>query len=470
MKNNIGVIGMAVMGSNLALNIADHGYRVAIFNRTVATAKKVYEANMDKSIRAYDTLKDFVDSLESPRKIILMVKAGEPVDMNLDQLFPLLDTGDIIMDGGNSYFKDTIRRSALCAEKGFVYLGVGISGGEEGARFGPAIMPGGERSGYESVAPILNAISAKVSGEPCCTYIGTDGAGHYVKMIHNGIEYGDMQLIAESYSLLKHAAGLSNQEINEVFTRWNQGKLSSFLIEISAAIFKEKDKETGQDLIDVILDRAAQKGTGKWTVDESIELGVNTSVITSAVFARFLSFMKTERVHASTILSYTGTGVEVSDKQALVDTIEDALFLSKVISYAQGFSLLKEAEATYHWSLDFAEIAKIWRGGCIIRAQFLNDITDAFAHNTDENLLLAPFFTAITEKTQGALRDVVAKAALGGISVPGFMNALSYFDGYRSASSNANLIQAQRDLFGAHTFERIDKEGAYHHEWPINQE
>ncbi len=468
MKNQIGVIGMAVMGSNLALNIADHGYRVGIFNRTVAVAEKVYEANKDKSIQAYPTLPAFLESLERPRKMILMVKAGQPVDAMIDQLIPLLDQGDIVIDGGNSYFQDTRRRSALLESKGLVYLGVGISGGEEGARFGPAIMPGGPLEDYQKVQPIFEAISAKVNGEPCCTYIGTDGAGHYVKMVHNGIEYGDMQLIAESYWILKQIAGLSNSEIGDVFSRWNAGKLESFLIEISSVIFKEKDPESGKDLIDVILDKAGQKGTGKWTVEESVNLGINTSVITSAVFSRFLSAMKDERVKASAVLTYQGDPGGI-DRQVLVDQLENALFLSKIISYAQGFDLLKQAMTTYGWSLDFAKIAKIWRGGCIIRAQFLNDISKAFESSDLDNLLLDGFFAAIANTTQSDLRRVVSAAALQGVSVPGFMSALSYFDGYRSADSSANLIQAQRDLFGAHTFERTDKEGVFHHEWPAVQ-
>lgn len=468
MKNQIGVIGMAVMGSNLALNLADHGYRVAIFNRSPEVTNKVYEANKDKSLEPFASLESFVLSLEKPRKVILMVKAGDPVDSTIKQLTAFLEKGDIIIDGGNSYFKDSRRRFDELNKLGLAFLGVGISGGEEGARFGPAIMPGGPKEQYKEVKEIFEAISAKVNGVPCAAYIGEDGAGHYVKMVHNGIEYGDMQLIAESYWLMKESAGLTNEEIADVFDRWNKGKLESFLIEISAAIFKEKDEKTGKYLIDVILDKAAQKGTGKWTVEESVDLGINTSVITSAVFSRFLSAMKNERVQASQILKLQKQALDL-DKDAFIDQLENALFLSKIISYAQGFSLLKEAMQVYSWDLDFSSIAKIWRGGCIIRAQFLNDISNAFVNKDLENLLLDPFFADISNTTQIDLRKVVSVAALQGVSVPGLMNALSYFDGYRSADSSANLIQAQRDLFGAHTFERNDQEGVFHHEWPSLQ-
>lgn len=468
MKNQIGVIGMAVMGSNLALNLADHGFNVAIYNRTTAVAEKVAQDNPEKSLDLLVTLDDFVQSLEKPRKIILMVKAGRPVDALIAELLPRLDQGDILMDGGNSYFKDTIRRTKEVRDAGFRYLGVGISGGEEGARFGPSIMPGGDQEAYSYVAPYLEAISAKAYGEDCCSYIGDNGAGHYVKMVHNGIEYGDMQLIAESYWLLKDY-GLSNSEIGDIFASWNKGKLDSFLIEITAAIFKEKDPETGRDMIDIILDKAGQKGTGKWTAEESLELGVTTTVITSAVYARFMSALKEQRVNASKVLAFKGEGVQV-DKDTFVKAVEDALYLGKIVSYAQGFTLLDEAAKANEWTLDYGQISKLWRGGCIIRAAFLNDIASAFSGQAIANLLLAPKFTEIALEMQPALRLVVSYGATHGVSIPGLMSALSYFDGYRNQDSSANLIQAQRDLFGAHTFERVDREGSFHHEWSSNNE
>lgn len=465
-KNDIGVIGLAVMGSNLALNMADHGYDVALYNRTYSVGEKVMAENPHDHLHLYEELSDFVASLSAPRKIVLMVKAGAPVDRVIDGLIPLLDQGDIIMDGGNSNFRDTIRRTEAIEAQGLRYLGVGISGGEEGARFGPAIMPGGSQDAYAHVSAILEDISAKAEGEPCCTYIGTDGAGHYVKMVHNGIEYADMQLIAESYSLLKHVGGLNNDELAETFSDWNQGELESFLIEITAQIFKELDPKTGNTLVDMILDTAAQKGTGKWTAEEALNTGTDASLLTSAVFARFMSADKQARVHASKELHYDAPAIEIDDQNAFVNSVKEALYASKIIAYAQGFDLMKRASSEYGWNLNFGEIAKVFREGCIIRAKFLNRISEAYDKNSDlANLMLDSYFNEKLTTYQKSLREVSALAIQAGISIPAFTNAISYFDSYRNERSNANLIQAQRDLFGAHTFERIDEEGHFHHEW-----
>ena len=466
MKNDIGVIGLAVMGSNLALNIADHGYNVAIYNRTYTVGEAVVKNNPHEKMSLYKELKDFVDSLSSPRKIILMVQAGRPVDLVIETLIPLLDQGDIILDGGNSNFNDTIRRTTEIEAQGFRYMGVGISGGEEGARFGPAIMPGGSQDAYQYVSEILESISAKYEGEACCTYMGTDGAGHYVKMVHNGIEYADMQLIAESYSILKHVGGFNNQEIQAIFEEWNQGELESFLIEITANIFKVKDTETDKDLIDVILDRAAQKGTGKWTADEALNTGTDASLLTSSVFARFMSAIKDQRVLASDILTYNAPAFNVEDKTAFVETVRKALYASKIIAYAQGFDLLKNAGKDYKWDLQFGDIARVFREGCIIRAKFLNRIAAAYETNPSlSNLMVDDSFKDSLLEYQPALREVAALAITQGISVPSFTTAISYFDAYRTKDSSANLIQAQRDYFGAHTYERNDREGHFHTEW-----
>ncbi len=466
MKNDIGVMGLAVMGKNLALNIADHGYKVSLFNRTYSVGEKVMEETPHDNFTLYKEMKDFVDSLSTPRKIIIMVQAGKPVDLVIDALIPLLDKGDIIMDGGNSYFADTIRRHKEVSSQGFRYLGVGISGGEEGARFGPSIMPGGDKEAFDFVEDILVDISAKAYGEPCTAYIGDNGAGHFVKTVHNGIEYADMQLIAESYSLLKHLGQLSNDEIAETFTEWNKGELDSYLIEITAEIFKVKDEETGKHLVDVILDKAEQKGTGKWTVEEALNTGTDASLLASAVFARFMSANKVERVIAQTELQYSGDRVLIEDKEAFVEQVRQALYASKIIAYAQGFDLMKNAAKEYGWTLNYGEIAKIFREGCIIRAKFLDKITEAYDKNANlDNLLLDENFSNTLDKYQVTLREVSAKAILSGISAPAFTNAIAYYDAYRTAHSSANLIQAQRDYFGAHTFERVDKEGNFHHEW-----
>lgn len=467
MKNNIGVIGLAVMGSNLAQNIADHGYQVALYNRTYSVGEKVMAEHPNPNMHLYKEMKNFVDSLEKPRKIILMVKAGLGVDKVLEQLLPLLDSGDIVMDGGNSYFEDTIRRYNDIKELDIHYMGVGISGGEEGARFGPAIMPGGDKESYSYVGPILEAIAAKKDNEPCCTYIGDNGAGHYVKMVHNGIEYADMQLIAESYALLKNIGKLSNQEISDVFTKWNQGELESYLIDITKDIFITKDKETGQDLIDVILDKAEQKGTGKWTAIQALETNTDASLLASAVFSRFMSSYKEERVHTSSILKYEAPKIKI-EKDVFIEAVRKALYASKIIAYAQGFALMKNAATQYDWDLNFGEIAKVFREGCIIRAAFLNKITDSYLVNPNlTNLMLDPYFAGKLNEYQYALREVSCLAISQGIYTSAFNNAISYFDGYRTKDSSANLIQAQRDYFGAHTFERTDKEGYFHFDWTL---
>lgn len=469
MKKNIGVIGMAVMGKNLALNIADHGYSVSIYNRTTEVMEEVLKENPNSGLTGYKTLGDFVASLESPHKIIVMVKAGKPVDAILDQLIPLIDKGDIVVDAGNSFYLDTIRREKYYRDLGFNFVGMGVSGGEEGARFGPAIMPGGSLEAHAHLKPILEAISAKVDGEPCTTYIGTDGAGHYVKMVHNGIEYGDMELISEAYHLLKDVAGLSNKELADVFTEWNKGDLNSYLIEITSHIFKTKDDLSDNDIIDVIKDNAGQKGTGIWTTKESMDLGVHTSVITSAVFARFISARRSERIHAKNLLPVNTTKIDVN-REEFIEKVRLALYLSKIVSYAQGFVLLAEAAKHYNWNLDFKSISKIFRGGCIIRAQFLNRIAEAYEKNPNlENLLLDDYFMDIVKNGLGALREVNSIAVLSGIPVPALNSAISYYDAYRSDVLSTNLVQAQRDYFGAHTYERLDREGSFHFEtWGKN--
>lgn len=462
-KQPIGVIGMAVMGSNLALNIESRGYAVSIFNRSRNRTDEVIQENKDKKLVPFYTIEDFVQSLEVPRRILIMVKAGMPTDAVIEELCPLLDKGDIIIDGGNSFFEDTIRRNKMLSDKGFNFIGAGVSGGEEGALKGPSIMPGGQKEAYELVAPILEQIAAKVDDKPCVTYIGADGAGHYVKMVHNGIEYGDMQLISESYFLLKHQVGLSNPEIADVFTEWNKGELDSYLIEITADILRHKD-EDGLYLVDYILDKAGNKGTGKWTSQSALDLGEPLSLITESVFARYISALKDQRVLASTQLS--GPEIKkVADKKLAIEQIRQALYMGKVISYAQGFSQLRAASAVYNWNLNYGEIAKIFRAGCIIRAQFLQKITDAYADKEVINLLLTPYFKQSVENYQTSLREIVAGAVKSGIPVPTFSAAITYYDSYRSAILPANLIQAQRDYFGAHTYERTDKKGTFHTEW-----
>lgn len=465
-KQQIGVIGLAVMGKNLALNIESKGFTVSVYNRSPQKTEDLLKEAEGKNLTGAFSIEEFVESLETPRRILIMVQAGQATDATIEQLLPHLDQGDIIIDGGNAYFPDTVRRNKELEAKGFRYIGAGVSGGEEGALKGPSIMPGGQKSAYELVEPILTAISAKVNGEPCCTYIGPDGAGHYVKMVHNGIEYGDMQLICEAYQLMKDVLGMDAKELHETFAEWNKGELDSYLIEITADIFSKYDEETGKPMVDLILDTAGQKGTGKWTSQSSLDLGVPLSMITESVFSRFLSAMKDERVEASKILNGPKTEGFTGDKAEFVENVRKALFASKIVSYAQGFAQLRVASDEYNWDLNYAELAKIWRGGCIIRSRFLQNITDAYNNNPQlKNLLLDPFFKDIIENYQDAWRKVVASAVSMGIPVPGFSSALAYYDSYRSANLPANLLQAQRDYFGAHTFKRVDKEGVFHFNW-----
>jgi 6-phosphogluconate dehydrogenase len=465
-KQQIGVIGLAVMGKNLAMNIESRGYSVSVYNRSREKTDEMLAETEGKNIYGTFSIEEFVESLEKPRKILLMVKAGAATDATIDQLKPHLEKGDIIIDGGNTYFADTQRRNKELSELGVHFIGTGVSGGEEGALHGPSIMPGGQKEAYELVAPIFQDIAAKVNGDACTTYIGPDGAGHYVKMVHNGIEYGDMQLIAESYFMLKHVLGLSAEELHEVFAEWNKGELDSYLIEITADIFTKKDDETGKPLVDVILDTAGQKGTGKWTSQSALDLGVPLPIITESVFARFISAMKQERVEASKVLSGPEAKPFDGDKKGFIESIRKALYLSKICSYAQGFAQMRAASEEYDWNLNYGEIAMIFRGGCIIRAQFLQKIKEAYDRNPElKNLLLDPYFKEITESYQQSLREIISAAVLNGIPVPSFSAALSYFDSYRTETLPANLIQAQRDYFGAHTYQRIDKEGIFHTEW-----
>ncbi|MGF2616984.1 NADP-dependent phosphogluconate dehydrogenase [Rossellomorea vietnamensis] len=465
-KQQIGVIGLAVMGKNLAWNIESRGYSVSVYNRSREKTDEMLQESKGKNVVGTYSIEEFVQSLETPRKILLMVKAGGPTDATIEQLKPFLDKGDILIDGGNTFFEDTLRRNHELSESGIHFIGTGVSGGEEGALTGPSIMPGGQKEAYELVAPIFKDIAAKVDGEACTTYIGPDGAGHYVKMVHNGIEYGDMQLIGESYFLLKHVAGFSAEELHETFAEWNKGELDSYLIEITADIFTKYDDETGKPMVDVILDKAGQKGTGKWTSQSALDLGVSLPIITESVFARFISSIKDERVKASKILSGPETKPFEGDKKELVESIRKALYMSKICSYAQGFAQMRAASEEYGWDLSYGEIAMIFRGGCIIRAQFLQKIKDAYDKEPGlSNLLLDDYFKEIVESYQYALRDVISTAVQNGIPVPGFSAALSYYDSYRTETLPANLIQAQRDYFGAHTYERTDKEGIFHTEW-----
>ncbi|TCW00196.1 NADP-dependent phosphogluconate dehydrogenase [Biostraticola tofi] len=461
----IGVVGMAVMGRNLALNIESRGYSVSIFNRSREKTEEVIAENADKKLVPYYSLEEFVNSLEKPRRILLMVKAGEGTDQTIESLKPYLEKGDILIDGGNTFYKDTIRRNRELSAEGFNFIGTGVSGGEEGALKGPSIMPGGQKAAYELVAPILEKIAARAEGEACVTYIGPDGAGHYVKMVHNGIEYGDMQLIAEAYSLLKNALNLSNEQLAATFSEWNEGELSSYLIDITKDIFTKKDPQ-GTYLVDVILDEAANKGTGKWTSQSSLDLGEPLSLITESVFARYLSSLKAQRVAASKVLSGPTATPVTGDASEFIEKVRRALYLGKIVSYAQGFSQLKAASEENNWDLNYGEIAKIFRAGCIIRAQFLQKITDAYADNAAiANLLLAPYFKQVADDYQQALRDVVSYAVQNGIPTPTFSAAIAYYDSYRAAVLPANLIQAQRDYFGAHTYKRTDKDGVFHTEW-----
>lgn len=464
---SFGVIGLAVMGENLALNVERNGFPIAVYNRSrdktdnfMATRAK------GKQAKATYTIEEFVAALERPRKILIMVKAGAPVDAVIQELKPFLEAGDVIIDGGNSLFEDTDRRTAELEGSGLTFIGMGVSGGEEGALNGPSMMPGGTETAYRNLEPILTKIAAQVDDGPCVTYIGKGGAGHYVKMVHNGIEYGDMQLIAEAYDLLKNVAGLNHEQLHQVFTEWNQtDELNSFLIEITADIFKYIDPETNQPLVELILDAAGQKGTGRWTVQSALELGVSIPTIIAAVNARIISSIKTERVAAASVL--TGPeGKFTGDVQTFINQVRDALYCSKICSYAQGMALLGAASTAYDYNLNLSETARIWKGGCIIRAGFLNKIKDAFKVDPKlPNLLLAPEFKQTILDRQSAWREVISQSAKLGIPVPAFSASLDYFDSYRRGTLPQNLTQAQRDYFGAHTYERTDKAGSFHTEW-----
>ncbi len=466
---DIGIIGLAVMGENLVLNMESKGFSVAVYNRTTSVTEKFAAGRAaGKNITPTNTLEEFVSALARPRKAMIMVKAGGPVDAVIGQLVPLLEPGDIIIDGGNSLFTDTQRREKELKEKGIHFFGVGISGGEEGALYGPSIMPGGSEEGWQSIAPIFTKIAAVAEGEACCRHMGPDGAGHYVKMVHNGIEYGDMQLICEAYAILQATLNPPAEEFAEIFTEWNRGPLDSFLIEITSKIFTKKDPETGRPMVDVILDAAGQKGTGRWTVAHAIEMGVPLSVINSAVEARILSSLKEQRVAASKQLKGPATRPLEGDRKAFINAVSDALYASKIISYAQGMVQLGAASELYNWNLKFGDIAAIWRGGCIIRAQFLNRITDAYRSEPGlQNLILDPFFRDVIVKSQDNWRKVVTTGIEYGVATPAFSAALAYFDSYRNDRLPANLLQAQRDYFGAHTFERVDKPRGefFHYQW-----
>ena len=472
-KQQIGVVGMAVMGRNLALNIESRGYSVSIFNRSSSKTDEVIALHPDKKLVPTYTVEEFVNSLEKPRRILLMVKAGEATDKTIQSLLPHLDKGDILIDGGNTFFQDTIRRNEMLANSGINFIGTGVSGGEEGALKGPAIMPGGQKDAYDLVAPILEEIAAKADdGAPCVTYVGPNGAGHYVKMVHNGIEYGDMQLIAESYDILRRVGGLTVEETAEVFKSWNTGELDSYLIEITADILTKKDPETGKPMVEVIMDTAGNKGTGKWTSQSALDLGVPLPLITESVFARYISTLKEEREVASKELSPIKVpDLSNTEKQALIESVRKGLYFSKIMSYAQGFAQMRVASEEFDWNLNYGEIAKIFRAGCIIRAQFLQKITDAFERDPElKNLLLDKYFLYVTESYQAAVREVVVTAVQAGIPVPTFSSALAYYDSYRSEVLPANLIQAQRDYFGAHTYNRVDKPGVFHFEWAQERE
>lgn len=457
-KADIGLIGLAVMGENLVLNMESHGFTVAVYNRTTQKVDDFINGRgKGKNIIGTHTVEELIQNLKSPRKVMIMVKAGKPVDAVIDQLLPLLDKGDIIIDGGNSHFPDSIRRTKELEDKGFLYVGTGVSGGEEGALKGPSIMPGGSPAAWEHVKPIFQSIAAKVEdGSPCCDWVGEGGAGHFVKMVHNGIEYGDMQLICEAYQIMKDLLGMSYDEMHDVFKEWNKGELDSYLIEITRDILAYKD-EDGLPLVEKILDTAGQKGTGKWTAIEALDQGIPLTLIGEAVFARTLSAQKDDRVDASKILSGPKPKFE-GDKKQFIEQLRQALYASKLVSYAQGYVLMKHAAKEYGWHLNYGGIALMWRGGCIIRSVFLGKIKEAFDKNPDlNNLLLDPFFKEKIENAQDAWRKVVSTAITNGIWIPAMSTAINYYDGYRTEKLPANLLQAQRDYFGAHTYERIDK-------------
>lgn len=478
---DFGLIGLAVMGENLALNVESRGYKVAVFNRTTSKVDELIEGRAKgKNFVGCHSIQDFVAAVKRPRKLMMLVQAGPAVDAIIEQLIPLCEPGDIIIDGGNTHYLDTERRTKTVEEAGLLFCGCGVSGGEEGALKGPSLMPGGSAQAWPQVKEMFQAIAAKVGPNndiPCCEWVGPRGAGHYVKMVHNGIEYGDMQLICEAYQLLHEVGGLTNDELYEVFAEWNRGDLQSYLIEITRDIFSAKDDQGGDGfLVDTILDVAGAKGTGKWMSQLALDLGVPSTLVTTAVFARALSSQKDARVRASKILSgpkesenaeLRATCLKmVGDKKAFVEAVRQALYASKIVSYAQGFVQLQAASTEHNWSLDYGQNALLWRGGCIIRAQFLDRIKEAFDETPDlENLLIYPYFKNALDKAQQSWRAVIATAAVMGIPVPAFSVALNYFDGYRMARLPANLLQAQRDYFGAHTYKRVDKEGTFHSEW-----
>jgi 6-phosphogluconate dehydrogenase len=467
---DIGLIGLAVMGENLVLNMESKGFGVAVFNRTIEKVDRfIAERAKGKSIVGTHSIEELCSVLRKPRIVLLMVKAGPPVDELIEQLLRYLEEGDIIIDGGNTYFQDTARRARYVGEKGLLYMGAGVSGGEEGALKGPSIMPGGSKNAWERVKPILQGAAAKVAdGSPCCEYMGPDGAGHYVKMVHNGIEYGDSQLICEAFFMLKKALSLSYDEMSSVFSQWNNGELNSYLIEITADILRKTDPDTGKPMVEIILDRAGQKGTGKWASQNALDLGIAASTVVEAVFARSISSIKEQRVAASKILAGPEKKFD-GDSKKFIDAIGDALYVSKICSYAQGFALLDAASREYGWNLDLGEIALIWRNGCIIRAKFLDRIKGAFDRDPElKNLLLDPFFRDVVLKNQQSWRWVVQTAVGLGVPTPVFSSSLSYYDSYRSKILPANLLQAMRDYFGAHTYERVDREGVFHTEWLAN--
>jgi 6-phosphogluconate dehydrogenase len=464
--SQIGVTGLAVMGANLARNIASRDVPISVHNRSPERTREFMEQYEDEGrFTAAESLEDFVSSLERPRRVIVMVKAGGPVDAVIDDLTPLLDDGDIVIDAGNSHFADTRRRTEQCRERGLRFIGTGVSGGEEGALRGPSIMPGGERDAYGEVEEVFTTIAAQVDGTPCCAYIGPDGAGHYVKMVHNGIEYADMQLIAEAYDLLRHGVGISVKDLAGIFQEWNEGDLESFLIDTTAKVLAKEDGDTGEPLLDAIVDQAEQKGTGRWTSQEALELGVPLTAITEAVFARGLSALRDERRSAAGILKGPKPGDNtVSDD--IVDDVRKALYASKVVAYAQGFEQMTAASKAHEWDLDMGSLATIWRGGCIIQARFLDRIKEAYEQEeAAANLLVMPYFAEAVADAQDAWRRVISTAVDLGVPVPAFSSSIAYYDGYRRERGPANLIQGLRDYFGAHTYRRVDREGSFHTRW-----
>ncbi|MCM0595692.1 NADP-dependent phosphogluconate dehydrogenase [Weissella uvarum] len=469
-QSDFGVAGLAVMGRNLALNVESRGYTVSVYNRSSERTKDLVEKHADKKFIPSYSVEDFVKSIKRPRRILLMVKAGAGTDAIIEELLPYLDKGDILIDGGNTFYEDTIRRSEHLADSGINFIGMGVSGGELGALEGPSLMPGGQKEAYDLVEPILTEIAAKApeDGKPTVTYVGPDGAGHYVKMVHNGIEYGDMQLIAETYDLLKRVVGLDDDQLADTFREWNKGELNSYLIEITADILTRKDdKGSGKPIVDMILDRAGNKGTGKWSSQSALNAGAPQSLITESVYARFISAMKDDRVAASKVLNGPDFHFD-GDADATIEDIRKALYFGKIMSYAQGFDQLRMASDQYNWNLPFGELAQLWRAGAIIRAQFLQRITDAFDENRDlHNLLMNDYFSDIAMKYQDAARRVVALAVQAGVPTPSLSAAIAYYDSYRSEVLPANLIQAQRDYFGAHTYERVDapRGEMFHYSW-----